>query len=324
MQIYKVTGDKSLRLSSDELRSGGVMVKIRKVMPSILDVDYFSGKKMTREFCPCHMATAYVSDDYPEYGFKQGEKVLLNPYRETDSIDSHISGVNEDGFLREFCSLDPSAIIPLPETVDEDDALFTDLVAIALSAFSDMHAEKGDYIAVIGGGVLSVIIARLAVYYGYVPVFVSADKSLIDIATSCGVYYTVNSTTEDVKGRVLEITGGRLAERTILEGRDNVVSRYLFALAADNGESVIVSVHDNYSNLTTDLHPVLAKNLRVYGVSEGRKQFGAALNVLARGVLDLKGLIDKTVDFKDAEELFLQMSENRELYVAPVIVVEKK
>ncbi len=324
MLIYKVTGDKSLKQVEDQLPTDGIMVKIRKVMPMAVDVDYFSGKKKAPQISPCHMATAYVSDDYEEYGLKQGEKVILNPYIEENPIDNIVSGVNTDGFLREFMCVDPSQIVPLPDGVDEDDALFTDLVGIALGAFSKLHAKKGDYVAIIGGGVISVIIAELAIYFGYIPVYISADKTLLEIVKSSGVYYVIDSTTEDVRARVLEITGGRLAERTILECRENVITQYLFALAGEGGESVVVSIHDNYASLATDLYPMVSKNLSVYGVSDARAQFVAALNIIAQGTLKLKGLIDKTVQFTDAEKLFKELSDNKQAYIAPIIVLPGK
>ncbi len=323
MQKWLLNGDRTLKCEEDLTKSSnGVTLKIRKALLSLSDLDLFRGKFDTDyPIVPTHMATAYVSEDYPELGLKQGEKVLINPYIDTNSLDKKVYGINVDGFMKEFVTVDGASVVQIPESVDEDEALFADYIGLVLSAFSCFHYEKGDYVAIIGDGIISLIASQLAIYYQLIPIFISSDNTLIKKATECGVYYTINYATDDPRAKVLEMTGGRMAERTILEAREGAIAQYLFGLAAENGEAVIISQHDNQVNLTTDIFPIVKKNLSVYGVSDSEEEWASAIYILAQNVLNLDGYVDKEVPAKDAEQLFEELDRNPQAYLAPVVLL---
>ncbi len=324
MKKWTLNGDRTLKCEVDTpAKADGVTLKIRKAMLSLADVDLFRGKyDADYPIVPIHMATAYVSEDYDELGLKQGEKVLINPYIDTNSLDKKIYGLNTDGFLRTYITVDGASVVPIPESVDEDDALFADYIGLVLSAFSHLHYERGDYVAIIGDGVISLIAAQLALYYQLIPIYVSSDHTLIKKAEECGVYYTVDYASDDPRAKVLEMTGGRMAERTILEASESgAIAQYLFGLAAENGEAVIISQHDYQVNLTTDIFPIVKKNLSVYGVSDSKEEWASAIYILAQNVLQLEGYIDKEVPIEKAEQLFEELDSNPQSHIAPVILL---
>ncbi len=324
MKKWSLAGDRTLKCEADNTpKREGVTLKIRKAMLSLADVDLFRGKYDTDyPIVPTHMATAYVSEDYDDLGLKQGEKVLINPYIDTNSLDKKIYGINTDGFLRTFVTVDGSSVVPIPESVDENEALFADYIGLVLAAFSNLHYAKGDYVAIIGDGVISLIAAQLAIYYQLIPIYISSDHILIKKAEECGVYYTVNYATDDPRAKVLEMTGGRMAERTILEASESgAIAQYLFGLAAENGEAVIISQHDYQVNLTTDIFPIVKKNLSVYGVSDSKEEWASAIYILAQNVLQLEGYVDKEVPIDEAEKLLAELDQNPQSHIAPVVVL---
>lgn len=324
MNILRATGNRELVSSVEDYKDSGVKVKIRHVMPTRTDVDMYRGKFNTKyPIAPCCMATAYVSEDSEELGLKQGATVLLNPYIVSDSLDKKVYGVNTDGFLRDFITVDENNIIQIPEEIDAEDVIFADYVGMAIAAFTKMNITRGDYIAIIGGGVVSLIAAQLAVYYQMVPIFIDSDARSIALAKQCGVFYTINTRDEDPKIRTLEITGGRMAEHTLMEARTSVVPHFAFSLAANEADAVIIAPHGNYVKLETDLFPICQKNLRVFGVSEAEADFNSAVNIMAQGVLNFENYIDKQVPFDEAATLFAELDENPLQYVAPIIVVTK-
>ncbi|MDD3947687.1 MAG: zinc-binding dehydrogenase [Clostridia bacterium] len=329
MKIYRAKGNNEFEILESEAISDPefVKLKISTVFPTQTDIHLFQGKlNIKYPIVPCHVVTAVVSEDRPEYGLKRGSKVIINPYvlSSADSegyarVDTY--GIDTDGFLRDFVALPAENIIPFPEDVKEEEALFTELVALALAGINTFELDKGDYIAVIGGSVLSNIICQLALYYQAIPIYICSDERHINIAEKCGIYYIVDETKEDTYQRVLNITGGRLADHTVLHAKAGVSPNFLHTLSARGGDCTIVSFTPLLPRLETDISLIAQKQLKVQGVSCGCNEINSAVNMLAQKYLKFAPFIDKRVTFAEVPELFAELSENPIRYICPVIKV---
>lgn len=318
MKLYKANGD--AKFIEDEIvpspEKDMVKIKITKVAPTRSDLDIFLGKADIKyPFSPCHMAVGVVSEDKKEFGLKRGTRVILNPYvvmhtdKEQKSPDIKIYGRDMDGFLADFVLMPTENIYPFPEDVKEEEALFAEYIALSLSVINSFKIEKGDYIAIIGGSPLCNIIAQLSLYFQAIPIVIDHSAERLARAKECGVYYTVNTSKESTKDRVLEITGGRMADHTILESEQGVTPHFLFTLAKTGADCIIMSVH-NYPNvMETDINLINQKQLLVKGISNGANEFNSAVYILAQKILKLSPLIEKEVSVKDMEELFNVLKE---------------
>ena len=331
MKLYTASGNKDFKVIELENNppEEQVKLKVSMVYPTLADLSVYEGK-LDIEYprVPCRMATAIVSEDRLEYGLKLGSRVLLNPYinpnepedEDYDEID--VYGIHKDGFLRDFVSMPIDNVIPFPEEVKEDEAIFADTVAVALKIINEIKPEKGEYIALIGGSLLMNITAQLALYYQAIPIVISADNRFLKLAEKKGVYYTIDERQEDVRKKVFSITGGRMADHTVQHALDNVTPAFIYSLAARGGDCIIASLSDNYiPRQEADIGMIVRNKLTVKGVSSGISEFNSAINVLAQKILNFEGFIDKIVPIKEARELFEEMSEDRFRYQGAVIRV---
>lgn len=331
MKLYKATGDRSFKEVECENNPPEEYVKLKLslICPTLTDIAIFDGKAdVDYPVVPCRMATAVVSEDRDEYGLKLGGKVLLNPYididgdEETGYAPPELYGVDKDGFLRDFIALPPDNVIAFPENVKEEEAVFADTVAIALKTIKSLGLKKGEYVAVIGGSLLSVVTAELALYYQGIPILITADQRYLKIAENAGVYYTIDESKENVIQRVKSITGGRMADHTVIQTLPNVSPNYLYNITAEGGTSVIAGMHTSFApKMECDISEIAAKNITVVGVTTARDEFVAAINLLAQKTLNFEGFIDKTVPLKDAGKLFAELSSDPTIYVMPSIKV---
>lgn len=331
MKLYTANGNKDIKVV--ELENSApeeyVKLKVSMVYPSLADLSVYEGKlDIDYPRVPCRMATAVVGEDRPEYGLKLGSRVLINPYvnpilpEDENYSDVEVYGIDRDGFLRDFLSMPIDNIIPFPEEVKEDEAIFADVVAVALKIINEIKPEKGEYIALIGGSLLMNVTAQLALYYQAIPIVVSADERFLKLAEKMGVYYTINERLEDVKKRVFSITGGRMADHTVQHALDNVTPNFIYSLASRGGECVIASLNSNFiPRQEADLSMVAKNNLVVKGVCCGIEEFNSAINVLAQKILNFEGFIDKIVPIQEAKELFDELSEDHFRYQGAVIRV---
>lgn len=317
MKLYKATGEKSFKETEAENNASENFIKLKMglILPTVSDVAIFDGKAaVDYPIVPCGMATAVVSEDRDEYGLKLGAKVILNPYTDTGDSGSGYAppglyGIDEDGFLRDFISVPIDNIVPFPENVREEEGVFTDAVAIALKTINSLKVKKGDYVAIIGGSVLNLIIAQLALYYQAIPVLITSDAKYLELAKSAGIYYAIDESKENVSLRVRNITGGRMADHTVIQAHSVVSPNYLYTITAEGGSSVIVGMHTAFNpKMECDISEIATKNLTVTGVTHAKEEFPAAINLLAQKILKFDGFIDKTVPLKEAQNLFEELS----------------
>ncbi|MDR3186559.1 MAG: zinc-binding dehydrogenase [Christensenellaceae bacterium] len=329
MKIYKAKGNSEFEIvDNDILDPSYVKLKISNICPVSSDIGIYTGKYSVKyPIVPCHMATGIVCEDRKSIGFPIGLRVILNPYiLSTADNDGHndvgVYGYDTDGFLRDFIAMPSENLIPFPPEVKEDEAIFTEALAIALTTINAFSIKKGEYVAIIGGSVLANIIAQLVKYFQGVPIYVSNDTRLIDIAEKCGIYYIINESTEDVYQRVMNITGGRMADHTILHVKDGVSPHFIFSLAGRGGDGVVVSLNKTLPMFSTNIALISKKQLTIRGVSCGLSEITSAVNMLAQKQLNFSHFIDKVVNFNDAKVLFDEIAQEKNRYVFPIIKLQ--
>ncbi|MGN1043119.1 MAG: alcohol dehydrogenase catalytic domain-containing protein [Christensenellales bacterium] len=322
MKIYQVNGAESIEIVNAETEvSDKVKIKVTHVMPTLSDVNLFSGSvKREYPFVPGHIAIGVVSDDRDEYGLKRGTKVILNPYI-TDQMERldfaatvKTRGIDTEGFMKDFVFLGLDEFVPFPEEVEEEDAIFVDKIAVAMSAINSFRVEKGDYIAIIGGNAVCNILAQLALYFQLIPIIIDDNEYRLEKAKQKGIFYTVNAREEVPYERVFEITGGRMCEHTVIEDTESVTGAYLFKLARVGGNCTIICEPYVVKGLDADVSYISKKQLKVKGVCNGAAEFSSAINIIAQNILSLDGFIEKKVSAEDAEEHFRELKENPEYY----------
>jgi len=312
MKVYKAMGNG--RFNIEEIppqESPLIKVKVMKILPTRSDHDIFTGKADKKyPLVPCSMATGVISESRPEYGLKRGQKVILNPYTvpNFDRLDVFPQvttyGYDKDGFLADYALLPVENIIPFPEEMREDEAIFAGYTAIALAAINCFGVEKGDYVAILGASALCNLIAQYALYLQAIPIVIDSDPNRLRKAGECGIYYTVNSNQEVPYNRVLEITGGRMAEHTIMESDPSVLPQLLFTLTRQGGDCTIVSVNGYLNTMEADINLISSRRLKVKGVSHGATEFNSAVYLIAQKNLKLSPLIEDTVTLDSPEQVF--------------------
>ncbi len=329
MKSYKANGNFKLIGEVREVEeTTKIKVKVTHILPTRSDVNIFAGTiKQSYPFIFGHVAIGVVSDDREEYGLKRGTKVILNPYIEeiSDRLDIlgkvKTRGVDVDGFFEDFVFLDIEDITPFPEEVDEEEAIFTEKIAIAMCAINSFSVEKGDYLVIVGGSPMCNILAQLAMYFQLIPIMIDTNAHWLEKAKECGVYYTIDETRSVPCEAVKEITGGRMAEHTIIEAAPDVTSSYFFALGREGGDCTIICENKIVKKLDADISKISQRQLKVKGVSNGAREFESAINILAQGILNLDNFIEKTVELEDAEEALKDMHQNFEEFYSMVIKV---
>lgn len=279
-----------------------VKVKMSKVALSADDIVHFV--KDSEHIVPGHSGVAYVSEADESLGFKLGSRVIVSPFIKAEKhgverVD--VLGVNRDGLLVDFVSLPAENVYAIPDGISDNEAVFTDYVALGSSIIESMDCDKGDYILISSASTVGLILAQIAIYYQLVPILVDINGDKLKLAESWGVYYTLNPMFDNLERRVEEITGGRMCDFAVFTG-DSIPFANIARLVKENGV-VIVSGYSSHQKHQLDMNVILDKKLTVKGVADGIDEMSSAINLLANKIIKIDGVITESVYFEDVPEM---------------------
>lgn len=317
MKAWKITDKNQIKCAEFPNPTGEDLVKVR-VARAILtrsDFDAYLGKCSDfQPIIPSRGAIGLISDAINPLGLSVGEKVLLTAYTPIDgeeldevrpySENLHVRGVDCDGFLSNFAYANRHAVYSIPEKVSDLECLYYEYIALSLSAMQRMKIDKGEYVAILGGDVQSIILAEVISYYQAIPILISGSADALRLASSHGIDYVINDNREDAVAKVFEITGGKFAEHTCYSITSELPFDKVFDLTCSLGKIGIVGYDKKPTNVKIDLNPLLKNQFEIYCIKEGMKEIMSALNLLAMKIINLSDFDYRTVNFSEVGNTF--------------------
>lgn len=321
-----VAKEKMMIITSDSIspQESQVKVKVSKVGITSTDITLYLGKTdKDYPIVPSRIAAGLISEASESSGYKKGERVILSPYliekNSNHLAPTKVMGLDCNGFLSDFVVVPEGNVYSLPEGVTDEEALFVEYIAMGIKTLEALNVDKQHYVAIFGSNALSNIIAQLAIYYKAIPILIDKDEDKLKLAENSGIYYIINSDKENVKNKVKEITGGKFANSTVFACRATQDPPLAFEITTYGGRVGIIGYNRYVSKLSADLRPILLKRLSVMGINSGVGEMESALNLLANKAVNVTHLINKTVEFDKAYELFDESAKDSDRYMKVVV-----
>lgn len=284
-----------------------IKVKMTRLGVSSSDISAYLGKQSKYPIVPGRSATALVSEsEFPS--FKQGQRVLLSPYSVSNN-STKIRGVDIDGYCGDYLYVPIRDIFTLPEGISDEEAVFVEDIALAIKTLVAMDVDKGEYIALYGASHLNCIIAQLCLYYQTIPVIIDTDDERLEQAQIYGVYYTVNPTLESAKQKLIEITGGKMADHLIFDADSFNTIDDLIPFVAQRGKVGLVGYNKHLPPISCNLSKIISQELHILGVADGEGEIHSAINMLANKIVKVNGMTERTCSLEDFPDMIKLISD---------------
>jgi S-(hydroxymethyl)mycothiol dehydrogenase len=180
------------------------------------------------------------------------------------------------------------------------------------AAVNTGNVGRGDSVAVIGcGGVGNAAVAGSRIAGATTVVAVDVDDRKLDWARRFGATHTVNSRTEDVVGRIRELTGGFGADVVIeAVGRPETYEQAFYARDLA-GTVVLVGVPTPDLRIELPMIEVFGRGGALksswYGDCLPSRDFPMLVDLYRQGRFDLDGFVSETIGLGDVEAAFEKM-----------------
>lgn len=211
-------------------------------------------------------------------------------------------GVFRDGGFADYLVMPEGQAFELPADLDPIRGAFSEPLACCLHGLDVARIMPGDSVAVLGGGVIGMLMVQLARLAGAATVVLSTrQQPRRQVALEIGATHTVDPGAGDV---VTAIAGpGGIAPG----GVDVVLEcagvpetfRQSLALARRGGAVVVFGVMPQGERVGVEPFDLLFRELRVEGAYLNPHTHGRAAAMVASGVLDLDRLVSRTISLAE-------------------------
>lgn len=196
--------------------------------------------------------------------------------------------LGRDGAFAEMLALPDTNLIPIPDSIPDDVAVFTEPIAAAYELFEQVHLPRNEAIVVLGDGRLGALIALVLKGEKYLPLVAGHHAEKLARLAALGLETVQESSLTAKFDVAIDCTGSGSGFRRALElikPRGNIILKSTVAAAAE-----------------INLAPVVVNEITVIGSRCGR--FQPALDALVAGKIDPRPLIDATYALDDGLSAF--------------------
>ena len=328
MKAIQITHNQELNIIDIEkpqaLQAGEVLLKLQYVGFCGSDINTFMGRNTMalNPVIPGHEVGAVieaVGSEVPE-GLVPGMVVTCNPYTNCGKCAScrngrvnacqhnETLGVQRNGAMKEYIVLPWEKVIPAGLLTPRTCALIEPM-SVGFHAVSRAQVTDVDVVMVIGCGMVGMGAVVRAATRGATVVAADIDDEKLSLAKQMGASYTINTKTENVHQRLLEMTSG-FGPDVVIEA---VGSPATYQMAVDEVSFTgrVVCIGYAKSEVSFQTKYFVQKELDIRGSRNAMPQdFRAVIHYLERGTCPVDSLITKVIRPEEALETMHWWSQN--------------
>ena len=319
MKAVKITAEREMAVVDLEMQKpqpNEVLLRLEYVGFCGSDLSTYLGKNpmVKMPVIPGHEVGAVVvevGEDVPD-GLKPGMVVTVNPYTNCGKCAScrngrvnacrynETLGVQRDGAMREYIALPWEKIIPAG-LLDTRTCALIEPMSVGFHAVSRAQVTDIDVVLVIGCGMVGMGAVVRAAQRGATVVAADIDDQKLALAKRMGASYTINTLTENVHERLLEITSGFGPDVVIEAVGSSPTYQMAVNEVAFTGRTVCIGYAKTEVSFQTKFF--VQKELDIRGSRNAQpSDFRAVIHYLERGTCPVDELISKVVRPEEANE----------------------
>ena len=210
----------------------------------------------------------------------------------------------QHGAFAELLAVPARILYRLPDNLPFDQAAMIEPVSIAIHAVQRIKVSANDTAVVVGSGMIGLLVIQALRWAGAKRVIaVDLAENRLALARQLGATHAFNPSTTDVVAEVTRLTEGLGADVAFeVVGVTPTVNLAIAALKR-GGSCVLVG---NLSPKTQDfpLQAVVTKELTVTGTCSSAGEYPLCLDLIARGIINVKPMIEAVVPLADGKSWF--------------------
>lgn len=206
-----------------------------------------------------------------------------------------------DGVFQEYVAHEADLCFKLPYNVDTMEGALIEPLAVGFHAANQGGAHAGQTAVVFGAGCIGLVSMMALKAEGVSKVYVvDIMQKRLDKALELGATAVINSKETDVLKEVERLTEGKGADLIIETAGMEITTRQAIHIAR-KGASIVLVGYSKSGEMTLPLSLALDKELTFKTVFRYRHIYPMAIEAVASGRVNLKGIVTNVFEFDDIQ-----------------------
>lgn len=227
-----------------------------------------------------------------------------------------------DGVFQEYVAHEADLCFKLPDNVSTMEGALIEPLAVGFHAAIQGDAHLGQKAVVMGAGCIGLVSMMALKARGVSEVYVvDIMEKRLEKALELGAAGVINGAKEDVVQKVNEITNGRGMDLVIETAGTEITTRQAIQIAR-KGSNIVLVGYSKTGEMTLPMSLVLDKELTFKTVFRYRHIYPMAIEAVAAGKVDLKGIVTDIFTLDEAQKAMDYSVNNKADIVKAVIKIK--
>lgn len=226
-----------------------------------------------------------------------------------------------DGVFQDYVAHPADLCFKIPDNMDTMEAALIEPLAVGFHAARQGNAKAGQTAVVTGAGCIGLVSMMALKAMGVTKVIVvDVMKKRLDKALELGAAAVVNGKDKDTVDEIMRLTDGKGADLVIETAGTEITARQAIHFTK-KGATIVLVGYSATGEMTLPLGLALDKELEFKTVFRYRHIYPLAIEAVAAGKVNLKGIVTNIFPLDEVREAMKQSVENKADIVKSVIKV---
>lgn len=228
-----------------------------------------------------------------------------------------------DGVFQEYVAHEADLCFKLPENVSILEGALIEPLAVGFHAANQGGAHAGQTAVVMGAGCIGLVSMMALKAEGVSKVYVvDIMQKRLDKALELGADGVINGKDQDVVKAIMELTNGAGCDLAIETAGTEITTRQCIHMAK-KGATIVLVGYSKSGEMTLPLSLALDKELTFKTIFRYRHIYPMAIEAVAAGKVNLKGIVTDLFDFDNIQEAMDKSVQDKANIVKAVVKIGK-
>ena len=217
----------------------------------------------------------------------------------------------EDGVFHEYVAHEAGLCFKLPDNVSTMEGALIEPLAVGFHAARQGGAQAGQVAVVTGAGCIGLVSMMALKAMGVSKVYsVDVMDKRLDKALELGADGVINGSREDAVKKVMELTGGMGCDLVIETAGTEITTRQAVQMTK-KGATIVLVGYSKTGEIKMPISLALDKELTFKTVFRYRHIYPMAIDAVASGRVNLKGIVTNEFALDDIQEAMDESVNNK-------------
>ena len=226
-----------------------------------------------------------------------------------------------DGVFQEYVAHEAGLCFKIPDTMDTMEAALIEPLAVGFHAAKQGEAHLGQTAVVFGAGCIGLVSMMACAAMGVSRVIVvDVMEKRLEKAKELGAFSVINASTCNAVEKIMELTGGEGADLAIETAGTQITANQAIH-AVRKGSNIVLVGYGKTGKMDLEMSLALDKEVTFKTVFRYRHIYPMAIDAVAAGKVNLKGIVTNTFTLDDIQNAMDQSVNDKANIVKSVIAV---